>query len=653
MMDDRNYIIERLVSRSMSKEEFNFEKLTAPPINWIFTPQDLYELHNIATSLRYSAQPQVKYDLIDQIMVRRGFEKFQAGTNRVTYRFLEDQSFVAKVAYSKQSCKDNLREFENQHYLKPFVTKVFEVTPDGVLGFFERVKPINSREEFISVADDIFFLLTEFIIGEYVLDDIGVNNFMNYGIRVTHGKGGGPVLLDFPYMYKLDGNKIFCNAPNEFSPTGRCDGEIDYDDGFNKLRCCKCGAEYKAYELKKAEEKSMITLTRKGGTKMKITVSGGNGADRTITTGDNEVQSTPKKPIKKSNEVELSVNGKEVGSSSGIKIHTIPAKEVKKPEPEDAIEFDPSLIVQEMQVKDERPKEVAKEDYDPTELSALVKFCDYIEKAWTILNDAYVENHYKVDEFMDSLLAVYRENRSSSGKYLLNDLKAVFLDYEFIDIEDEGDPFDDDKDSEFVNILKNHTPSTFLSAIFRAILGNNINDYSLDVEVENGVATPVINIIYQGEDNKEVSHFSIFRGNSVEIEASDEPDDVIDDEEVEDNEETSEEEDGALKGFECFAGTVINIKDLFPETKRKKSVVVIIGPDGEYLTVGDNKLLAIDKLDNRQVNNLSIVARSVYEKMKTQIEMQNDETMEVKEAPTGAVPPEEEELGVNGVVTEE
>ena len=226
-MDDRNYIIERLVSRSMSKEEFDFEKLTAPPINWIFTPQDLYELHSIATSLRYSARPQVKYDLIDQIMVRRGFEKFQAGTNRVTYRYLEDQSFVAKVAYSKQSCRDNLREFENQQYLKPFVTKVFEVTPDGVLGFFERVKPINSREEFISVADDVFFLLTEFIIGEYVLDDIGVNNFMNYGIRVTHGKGGGPVLLDFPYMYKLDGNKIFCNAPNEFSPTGRCDGEID------------------------------------------------------------------------------------------------------------------------------------------------------------------------------------------------------------------------------------------------------------------------------------------------------------------------------------------------------------------------------------------------------------------------------------------
>ena len=653
MMDDRNYIIERLISRSMSKEEFDFEKLTAPPINWIFTPQDLYELHNIATSLRYSAQPQVKYDLIDQIMVRRGFEKFQAGTNRVTYRFLEDQSFVAKVAYSKQSCKDNLREFENQHYLKPFVTKVFEVTPDGVLGFFERVKPINSREEFVSVADDILVLLTDFIIGEYVLDDIGTNNFMNYGIRVTHGKGGGPVLLDFPYMYKLDGNKIFCNAPNEFSPTGRCDGEIDYDGGFNKLRCCKCGAEYKAYELKKAEEKSMITITRKGGTKMKISVSGGNGADRTITTGDNEVQSTPKKPIKKSNEVELSVNGKEVGSSSGIKIHTIPAKEVKKPEPEDAIEFDSSLIVQEMQVKDERPKEVnSSKENDQEELSTLVKFCDYIEKAWTILNDAYVENHYKVDEFMDSLLAVYRENRSSSGKYLLNDLKAVFLDYEFIDIEDEGDPFDDDKDSEFVNILKNHTPSTFLSAIFRAILSNNINDYSLDVEVENGLATPVINIVYRGEDGENMSHFNIFRGNSIEIEASDEPVDVIDDEVV-DSEETSEEEDGTLKGFECFAGTVINIKDLFPETKRKKSVVVIIGPDGEYLTVGDNKLLAIDKLDNRQVNNLSIVARSVYEKMKTQIESQNEVMMQVKEAPTGATPPEEEELAVNGVVTEE
>ena len=33
--------------------------------------------------------------------------------------------------------------------------------------------------------------------------DIGTNFFMNWGIR----PGFGPVLLDYPYVYELDGNK--------------------------------------------------------------------------------------------------------------------------------------------------------------------------------------------------------------------------------------------------------------------------------------------------------------------------------------------------------------------------------------------------------------------------------------------------------------
>ena len=32
---------------------------------------------------------------------------------------------------------------------------------------------------------------------------------MNYGLR----EGFGPVLLDYPYVFELDGRKLICNVP--------------------------------------------------------------------------------------------------------------------------------------------------------------------------------------------------------------------------------------------------------------------------------------------------------------------------------------------------------------------------------------------------------------------------------------------------------
>lgn len=85
----------------------------------------------------------------------------------------------------------------------------------------------------------------------------------------------GPVLLDFPYIYELDGKKLYCNAP---AIPGRkdipCGGQIDYDDGFNNLVCTKCGKHYQARELKKAEEKKLIIV---GGKKtMKVIIKVGD-----------------------------------------------------------------------------------------------------------------------------------------------------------------------------------------------------------------------------------------------------------------------------------------------------------------------------------------------------------------------------------------
>lgn len=265
----RSSAIDRLQSKLVSVDEFNFDRLSAPPLYSLLTQYDIDNLYRIATSVRYSGNPRKKYKAIDDIMKARGFVKLSAGTNRVVYRFLEDDRFVIKVAADAVGIKDNPKEFINQHIFKPFVTKVFEVSPCGTVGLFERVNPITSREEFASVADDIFDVINNWFIGEHVMADIGTKFFMNWAIRTSFG----PVLLDFPYVYELDGNKLYCSAPNDKSETGRCDGVIDYDDGFNFLVCQKCGVRYRVNELAKSIKDETIIVKGRRTKRMRVSVT--------------------------------------------------------------------------------------------------------------------------------------------------------------------------------------------------------------------------------------------------------------------------------------------------------------------------------------------------------------------------------------------
>lgn len=235
--------------------EFDYDALAAPLIRWIFSQDDINELISIATSIRYNANITKKYEMIDKVMRRRGFVKAHAGTNRVVYNFLEDPGFVAKVAVDAVGMKDSPREYHNQQYFKPFCCKIFEVDPSGVIAFVERVRPISSLEEFISVSDSIFNLMITKIVGKYVVDDLGTKTYMNFGIRDNSmGCAFGPVIIDFPYVYELDGAKLICHnklVDNCTEEVVDCGGDIDYDAGFNYLYCTKCGKRYTAMDLAK------------------------------------------------------------------------------------------------------------------------------------------------------------------------------------------------------------------------------------------------------------------------------------------------------------------------------------------------------------------------------------------------------------------
>lgn len=270
-----NEIEKLLYSKVLDKRVVVFEQILPPcKILQLLTIEDIYQLNKIARSKKYAAKPKEKFAMIDQIMQRRGFKKLAAGTNRIVYKYLEDQSFVIKVAHCKVALTDNIREMSNQNILAPFVSKCFEVSPCGTVGMFERVSPISNRQQFLSIASDIYDIIINHFLGRFVLDDFGSKYFMNWGVRL----GAFPVLLDYPYVYKLDGAKLICNKPDPYSETGYCGGDIDYDDGFNHLFCTKCGKNYFASDLKERQDKSQpsILVETKGDIKMNVMVMRGD-----------------------------------------------------------------------------------------------------------------------------------------------------------------------------------------------------------------------------------------------------------------------------------------------------------------------------------------------------------------------------------------
>ena len=225
-----------------------FDNLTCPPIGAFFNISEIQYLYDIATSIDLMSKPKVKYKLIDSLMKPKGFVRLHAGTNRIVYRHLDITTFVAKIAIDDKGLGDNPAEYKNQHILKPYVTKTFEVTHNGVLAFSERVEPITNLSSFLLISPEVYDILVFKIIGKFVIDDVGTNYFMNWGVR----NGIGPCLLDYPYVYELDSNKLYCNKPiypNTKFPV--CSGEIDYDEGFNDLVCTKCGKRYIAKNLAK------------------------------------------------------------------------------------------------------------------------------------------------------------------------------------------------------------------------------------------------------------------------------------------------------------------------------------------------------------------------------------------------------------------
>lgn len=663
MDNSRNYILDRLRSKRTSIEEFNYDQLQAPPLSMFLSPFDIQELNAIARSLRYSAKPEIRYQEIDKVMRRRGLVKFAAGTNRVVYRHPEFQDILIKVASDAVGLGDNPAEYRNQFLLKPFVAKCFEISPCGTVGIFERVNPITSREEFLSVADDVFELLNEWIIGKYIVADCGSKFFMNFGVR----RGFGIVLLDYPYVYELDGNLLYCRKPDPMSQSGKCDGVIDYDDGYNFLKCTKCGATYKAKELEiKIKDKELI-VEQKGEIKMKIKVSGGsNNVNTVVTTGEEFNNSnfkdtkkvTPKstKAVEKEATVECKIAKEEEENKNKTIIEKAVIEEASKPINKSvngvntgiksAVEISEDIKEKALAEKQEREEEIDTED------TPVMK----INRAIRLINEAIGEidlDSVKNDRINDIIMAIVNNVQSVS---VFNSLMKG-ASYVYDEIEDEEEYKAMVLDENLIDLVK--SSYNFKAQVKSYSVDENNNliinyDVNVGLAYERGMFEDPEDYTVALTDSDD-SEYEIIINNEDFVPA------VVGEENIEslneDNDgddDTSDEPLEAYTGMSFYDGAVVDINTIFPSQKSKE-IIVAIDSEGNYLTTDGNKIIAIDIIDDKNVNDSSIVSKEWLDSVndildgngadKESVNDEEDVVEEKSDLPVGSVP--------NGVSMEE
>lgn len=154
------------------------------------------------------------------------------------------------------------------------------------------------------------------------------------------------MLLDYPYVYRVDEAKLFCNRVDEFG--NRCTGLIDYDAGFNHLFCTKCGKRYLALDLEDKNPVNDIVIRRGGKYPMKVTIVNSDGT-RTEPIRSSSVMV---KPAKKSNE-----------KFSGLKVRISGSEEtIKEDKPEVKEEvYQEQPIEETTEMTQEAPEEIKEE----------------------------------------------------------------------------------------------------------------------------------------------------------------------------------------------------------------------------------------------------------------------------------------------------
>lgn len=179
-----------------------------------------------------------------------GFEALGLGTNVLTLINPIYPGVVFKIALDYYGIADNINdEWLSEaipHYAK-FITR----DPTGMVSVQQRYTVIKSPQRIETLRDEILPVLNK-LSKKYLVIDLGLNNFLNYGID----RNGEFVFVDGSDLFPIADAKSLLVCPRGVGFRGnsrkvkRCKGRLVYDEQFHELVCQKCGARYNPAELR-------------------------------------------------------------------------------------------------------------------------------------------------------------------------------------------------------------------------------------------------------------------------------------------------------------------------------------------------------------------------------------------------------------------
>lgn len=205
-------------------------------INTYFTKDTFIDL--IKVTLISDIDNNDKGKLIKGILKKYNipFTGLGSGTNRIAVQI---DGYAVKIALDNDGKIDNRREAIYSKQLYPYVTKVYECTPDGLVLINEFVE-IFTLDDYHIHQNQMRTILSD-ISNSFLIGDVGVTgkNYVNWGFRMD----GTICILDFAYIYDVKYNLFTCTCKDEST--------LKYDSDFVNLICPSCGRKYSFGEIRR------------------------------------------------------------------------------------------------------------------------------------------------------------------------------------------------------------------------------------------------------------------------------------------------------------------------------------------------------------------------------------------------------------------
>lgn len=205
-------------------------------INEYFSKELMLEITKI--TLISDADNNAKGVMIRDLLTKNGIpqQPLGSGTNRIGVLI---DGYAVKIALDNEGKIDNRKEFLYTKELYPYVVKVYECVPSGLIAVTEYVE-IFKLEDFHVYREEMEEIL-ETISKMFLIGDVGITarNYVNWGKR----NDDTICILDFAYVYSVKYSVFTCSCNDT--------ALLKYDKNYDNLICPYCGRKYTFGEIRR------------------------------------------------------------------------------------------------------------------------------------------------------------------------------------------------------------------------------------------------------------------------------------------------------------------------------------------------------------------------------------------------------------------